>query len=211
MSQIRRAVRLYGDGLPFSADRANDEGCTAVPSDHEVVAQVLAGQTDAYAMLVSRYERLARAAALRIVRDRHAADDVTQEAFVVAFRSLASLRDRAGFAGWLLGIVRRRAATAVRQERRRRSISGDFDNRPAERGAHPSAESLELLELVERLPDQERVVIGLKYFEGHSVEKIAEMTGRPLGTVTKQLSRARQRLHGWLTQEHFEHERIPRS
>lgn len=180
-------------------------------SDQEVVAQVLAGQTDAYAVLVARYERLARAAALRMVRDGHAADDVAQEAFVAAFRSLASLRDHAGFAGWLLGIVRRRAATAVRQERRRRSISDDFANCPARTGALPSAESLELLELVERLPDQERVVIGLKYFEGHSVEKIAEMTSRPIGTVTKQLSRARQRLHDWLTKEYQAHERTARS
>lgn len=180
-------------------------------SDQEVVALVLGGQTAAYAVLVSRYERLARAAALRIVRDSHTADDIAQEAFVAAFKGLASLRDRAGFAGWLLGIVRRRAATAVKQERRRRSISGYLDNDPAQRGARPSAESLELLELVERLPDQERVVIGLKYFEGHSVEKIAEMTGRPIGTVTKQLSRARQRLHGWLTEEQYEHERIRRT
>lgn len=180
-------------------------------SDHDIVVQVLAGQTDEYAVLVSRYERLARAAALRIVRESNAADDVAQEAFIAAFQSLASLRDPAGFAGWLLAIVRRRAATSVRQERRRRSIHGDLVNRAAERGTPPSAESLELLELVERLPDQERVVIGLKYFEGHSVEKIAEMTARPIGTVTKQLSRARQRLHGWLTEEHYEHERIPRS
>ncbi|MGH7137778.1 MAG: RNA polymerase sigma factor [Pirellulales bacterium] len=182
-----------------------------MPSDQEVIAQVLSGQIDSYAILVSRYERLALAAAIRIVRDSHAADDVAQEAFVVAFKGLSSLRDRASFAGWLLGIVRRRAATAVRKDRRRRSVSGDFNYCATTRGSYPSAESLELLEWVERLPDQERVVIGLKYFEGHSVERIAEMTGRPVGTVTKQLSRARQRLHDWLTKEHYEHERIPRT
>ncbi|HUY92832.1 MAG TPA: sigma-70 family RNA polymerase sigma factor [Pirellulales bacterium] len=182
-----------------------------MPSDQEVIAQVLAGQTNAYAELVSRYERLARAAAIRIVRDGHAADDVAQEAFVAAYKSLSSLRDRSNFSAWLLGIVRRRAATAVKLDRRRPSIGGDLDAHAAPPGAHPSAESLELLEFVEQLPDQERVVIGLKHFEGRSVQEIAEITGRPVGTVTKQLSRARQRLHDWLTQEHCEHERIQRS
>lgn len=181
-----------------------------MPSDQELIAQVLAGQTDRYATLVSRYERLARAAAIRIVRDGHAADDVAQEAFVAAYRSLSSLRDRSNFAAWLLGIVRRRAATAVKQVRRRPAMGGDLDAHAAPSGAYPSAESLELLEFVERLPDQERIVLGLKYFDGHSVEEIAEITGRPVGTVTKQLSRARQRLHDWLTQEHCEHERIER-
>ena len=180
-------------------------------SDQEVIAQVLAGQTDSYAVLVSRYERLAQAAAIRIVSDGHAADDVAQEAFVAAYRSLSSLRDRSKFAAWLLGIVRRRAATAVKKDRRRRSIGGDLDAYAASAGAGPSAESLELLEFVERLPDQERIVLGLKHFEGRSVQEIAEITGRPVGTVTKQLSRAHQRLHDWLTQEHCEHERIERS
>lgn len=182
-----------------------------MPSDQEVIAQVLAGQTDRYATLVSRYQRLARAAAIRIVRDGHAADDVAQEAFVAAFQSLSSLRDRSSFGAWLLGIVRRRAATAVKKDRRRQSICGPMDARTPPPCAYPSAESLELLELVDRLPDQERIVLGLKHFEGRSVQEIAEITGRPIGTVTKQLSRARQRLHDWLTQEHREHERIERS
>ena len=182
-----------------------------MPSDEEVIAQVLAGQTNAFAVLVSRYDRLARAAALRVVRDGHAADDVAQEAFIAAFKALSSLRDRSSFGGWLLGIVRRRAATAAKAERRRRSILDDIDGRIVPTDTSPSAESIELLELVEQLPDQERVVIGLKHFKGCSVQEIADITGRPVGTVTKQLSRARERLHGWLTQEHHEHERIQRS
>lgn len=178
-----------------------------MPSDQEVIAEVLSGNSDSYAILVSRYERLARAAAIHIVRDGHTADDVAQEAFIAAFKGLASLRDPSSFAGWLLGIVRRRAATAVKNDRRRRPINGDLDaSAVLAVSPGPSAESLELLELVERLPDQERVVIGLKHFEGRSVREIAEITGRPVGTITKQLSRARQRLYDWLTED--QHERI---
>jgi len=49
-----------------------------------------------------------------------------------------------------------------------------------------------------RLPKHERAVVMLRYFEGHSVKVIGTMTGRPVGTVTMQLSRARARLQKWL-------------
>ncbi|MEZ6138170.1 MAG: sigma-70 family RNA polymerase sigma factor [Pirellulaceae bacterium] len=61
--------------------------------------------------------------------------------------------------------------------------------------------SLELLEFVERLPEQERVVIGLRHFDGHSIQDISQITGRPIGTVSKQLSRAHERLRGWVNEE----------
>lgn len=55
-----------------------------------------------------------------------------------------------------------------------------------------------LLNAVIRLPKHERVVIMLRYFDNHSTKTISEMTGRPIGTVTMQLSRAHARLHEWL-------------
>lgn len=174
-----------------------------MPSDVELVDQILAGQHQQYAVLVHRYERLVCATAMRSVQDSHRADDVAQEAFVAAFQNLSSLRDRSNFGAWLLGIVRRKAAQAARQDRRSRTSSGDFfqEDKCASDSGHLSQESLELLELVERLPDQERIVVGLRHFEGHSMQEIANFTGRPVGTVTKQLSRAHARLHVWITQE----------
>jgi len=55
-----------------------------------------------------------------------------------------------------------------------------------------------LLAAVDRLPEQERVVVMLNYFSGQPVSAIAQMTGRPIGTVTVQLTRARARLRTWL-------------
>lgn len=172
-------------------------------SDSQLVTQVLGGRSDAYASLVERYERLARAAALHVVRDPHLAEDVAQEGFVAAFESLASLHDGSRFGAWLLGIVRRRAAKAVRTRQRSPVVVGDIESTAIEDEGRPSSESMDLLELVERLPGHERVVVGLRHFEGCSVEEIAALTGRPIGTITKQLSRARQRLRQWLTLEDF--------
>ncbi|MEM9825239.1 MAG: sigma-70 family RNA polymerase sigma factor [Planctomycetota bacterium] len=173
-----------------------------MPSDAHLIEQILAGQSDHFAVLVSRYERLAVATAIRRVGDSHLADDVAQEAFLAAFQKLSSLRDRSNFGGWLLGIVRHHSLRVVAKDKRVESHADptlmmephhDFDSRADETGA--------LLELVERLPEHERVIVGLRYFDGHSVQEIADFTARPIGTVTKQLSRAHRRLRVWMTPE----------
>lgn len=173
-------------------------------SDLQLVTQVLNGRPDAYASLVERYERLVRAAALHVVRDPHLAEDVAQEAFVAAYRSLASLRDGSRFGAWLLGIARRCAAKAVRTRQRSPVAVGIAESTVIEDDGRPSSESMELLEFVTRLPLHERVVVGLRHFEGCSVDEIATLTGRAPGTVTKQLSRAHQRLRQWLNLENLE-------
>lgn len=183
-----------------------------MPSDIELIDQILAGKRQQFAVLVGRYELMARATAMRSVHDSHLADDVAQEAFVAAFQSLSSLRDRSNFGAWLLGIVRRKAAQAAQQNRRSRTSSSDSGLDSCVAISHqPSTDSLDLLELIERLPDQERIVVGLRHFDGHSMQEIANFTGRPIGTVTKQLSRAHARLHVWITEEKPSHERYETS
>ena len=178
----------------------------AVESDAALVARVQGGDAAAFAELVRRYERLARAAVIGTLRDRHAAEDVVQEVFLAAFRSLDSLRQPERFGPWLLGIARNQAMrslrTLARSERCVAEIAaverGAID---AGRNGKLSDQSERLLELVERLPDHERVIVGLRYFEGHSMQEIAVIAGRPVGTVTKQLSRAHRRLERWLEEE----------
>jgi RNA polymerase sigma-70 factor (ECF subfamily) len=178
-------------------------GCPTqvVPSDAELVADVRAGDTGLYAVLVRRYERLVRATVLERLGDRHLAEDVVQDAFLIAFQSLASLRNDESFGAWLLGIARNQALRSGRDSARRETGAANLDTLPAASTTGLTAESSSLLEQVEKLPEHERIVIGLKHFEGHSATEIAEMTGRPVGTVTKQLSRAYARLAQWLTNE----------
>ena len=59
----------------------------------------------------------------------------------------------------------------------------------------------QLLSLIARLPERERILIGLRYFDGHSMAQIAAITTRPIGTATKQLSRAIARLRSWWDKE----------
>ena len=168
-------------------------------SDDALVDAVVAGDKARFAELVHRYEPVARAAAVAICGDTHLAQDVVQEAFLLAYTNLAKLADRARFGPWVLKIARRQA---LRTRRGRRNSEATLEaNEPAaadEGQNRLDDDSRELLDAVGRLPDHEQVAVVLHYFEQHKVETIAQMTGRSIGTVTKQLSRARRRLEKWL-------------
>jgi RNA polymerase sigma-70 factor (ECF subfamily) len=172
-----------------------------VQSDAELLVRVAAGDVDAYAMLVRRYERLVRATVLRKLPDRHQADDVVQDTFLIAYQSLVTLKDNTRFGPWLLGIARNRTARSYRNSARHEIGIDDMDALPNCDRSRVSDESMDLLELIENLPEHERVLVGLRHFEGHTAAEIAAITGRPVGTITKQLSRAHARLAKWLKQE----------
>src|SRR6476646_6614095 len=90
-------------------------------SDHETVDRACAGDRDAFALLVERHQRLVVGVALAITRDRALAEDIGQDTFVTAWKSLGSLDDRARPAPWLAGIARNLANNAMRRSNRRKS------------------------------------------------------------------------------------------
>jgi RNA polymerase sigma-70 factor (ECF subfamily) len=169
-----------------------------VTSDRDLVTAVLAGDRNAYAFLVGRYERAVHAAALEVLRNHHAAQDAAQEAFVAGYRHLGSLRDAAAFGAWILRIARHEAVRMARQRSRMPTVEPAGEVAAPQRNGQLDEASRLLLDRVSRLPEQERVVLMLRYFGSHSVQEVAQVTGRPLGTVTKQLSRAVARLRAWL-------------
>jgi RNA polymerase sigma-70 factor, ECF subfamily len=167
------------------------------PCDGDLIARVRGGDVQAYGVLVQRYERGALAAALPVVRgDLHTAQDVVQNVFVACYLQLHTLRDGSRFAGWLMRSARREAVRAARRRRRLPLVSDPPDVR-----IEPppiDEDQQQLLDCVRRLPDHEQLVVSMRFFDGHEVAEIARLTGRPVGTVTKQLSRAIERLRGQL-------------
>jgi RNA polymerase sigma-70 factor (ECF subfamily) len=169
-------------------------------ADAEIVRAVLRGDREAFAALVARHERAVWATAWRVLRDYHAAADAGQEAFLQAFHRLGDLRRPEQFGVWLLRIARREAIRLARRRARdpNRLLDEAGTDPPQDRGDGPatrlSADAEDLLVAVARLPEHERLVVALRYLEGRSVAEIAAGLGRPVGTVTKQLSRAIERL-----------------
>jgi RNA polymerase sigma-70 factor (ECF subfamily) len=164
--------------------------------DTVLVDRVKQGDVAAYESLVVRYQPVAMMAALRVLKDRQQAEDVVQESFVVAYRRLGSLRNGSKFAPWLMRITKRQAVRAARK--RWPVVEIGLTRELAAPQPEPMPDGYEsLIELLDRLPTHERVVVALHHLQGHPATEIAEMTGRPVGTVTKQLSRAIQRLRQW--------------
>lgn len=170
-----------------------------MPSTEELVRATRAGESSAFAELVRRYERAVIITAQSVLGDFHLSQDAAQEAFVIAHQKLNQLRDAASFGPWLLRIARRRALHL--QHRRRTESIGtqcvDSVTTPTSDWMEPYAD---VVKHFARLPEQERIVAVMRYVEGHSIKEIADSTGRPVGTITKQLSRAIQRLRAWLVE-----------
>jgi RNA polymerase sigma-70 factor, ECF subfamily len=162
-----------------------------------LVRSAIAGERSAFAELVRLYERSAIVTAQAVLGDYHAAQDAAQDGFVMAYQKLGQLRDIEAFGPWLLAIVRRRATEIGAKPRVVAPPDGEF-HKPAKPGWITQFE--EVSQHIDRLPEHERLVVMLRYLDGHSVAAIAEMTGKPLGTVTKQLSRAIERLKSWLSE-----------
>ena len=171
--------------------------------DRDSVLRVLAGDAQAFASLVDRHQRAAMSVALARCGRLADAEDIVQEAFVLAYSRLAKLREPAAFGGWLMQIVIRLAAsrkrTVARDESARRRLSsvGDEPQTFDEIGDRERR----LIEAVEALPRGLRDVVVMRYFEERSVGEISELTGRQSEAVKRQLTRAHQRLRKILIAE----------
>lgn len=156
-----------------------------------LVARTLNGEADAYAALVRRYERPIRADCFSVLKDWHAAQDAAQEAFLNAYANLGSLRHPNRFGPWIFSIAHRCAVRLSKSNHRPRPLHTVPD--PVY-SATPTVDIEGLSDLIAQLPDQERAVVLLRYVQGHDVAAIACIRGSPVGTITKQLSRAHKRL-----------------
>lgn len=171
--------------------------------DGTLVARTLAGELDAFAILVQRHRDSVFRLATRLVGPDEA-DDVTQDAFLRAFHKLSTFRGESSFRAWLMRIAHNAALNAL--ARRRPVPVGEApEPDPAEspitatRSA-PAAnlvasERRERLALKLRaLSPAHRAVLVLRDLEGLSYEEIAQITDAPLGSVKGRLHRGRQEL-----------------
>jgi RNA polymerase sigma-70 factor (ECF subfamily) len=163
-------------------------------SDRQLVQRVLAGERQAFAALVERYEHAVFATALKVLEDRQTAEDAAQNAFVAAYENLRRLHDPSAFGTWLLVIARNEALRLVRL--RPRTVPLIDGHGASETGMQSSEvnEVGQMMQALDRLPAHDQNVLMLRYFRGHSVADIAQISGRSVGTVTKQISRALQKL-----------------
>jgi RNA polymerase sigma-70 factor, ECF subfamily len=161
-------------------------------SDGELVLETLAGDREAFSTLVDRHRRTIFAFALQRGFQPAEAEDLAQEVFVKAFRSLAQLQDAESFGGWLYGIASHVFADAVRA-RKRHPEDVTLEEAPelaSDPVATTSDETVEVMRAIGQLPEAQRMVLTLRYLEGLSPKEIAVRMQQPRGTIRSHLHHA---------------------
>ncbi len=178
--------------------------------DAALLASARTCDAGAFNELVRLHQSMAYNVALRILGDRDAASDATQDAFLAAFRTIDTLRADS-FRPWLLRIVTNACYDQLRRRRRRPSellddldVDEDIVSRLRDTAEQPDevVERRELNQVLEegiqRLPSGMRAVLVLADVQGLKYEEIAEVTGLAVGTVKSRLSRGRALLRDHL-------------
>jgi RNA polymerase sigma-70 factor (ECF subfamily) len=161
--------------------------------DSSLVMCAIAGDDNAYGELVRRRQSAIRQLLRRLCRDPALADDLAQQTFLQAWRSIHTLKSPAAFGGWLKKLAVNVWLQRARTERPWQSTD-DLESIP-ERCADPTiAERLDLDSALATLPPDVRLCITLAYAERMSHREICEATGLPLGTVKSHITRGAARL-----------------
>ena len=170
------------------------------PTDADLVANVLAGDREAFGCLYDRYNRLVRAVVYDISTDWPTVQDLTQECFLRAYRNLERLRQPDRFAQWVVGIARQVARERRRTLRRdrHRFIGGDVLDVSCETDVSGAMRAAEDTELVMRrladLPERERLAIHAFFLQECDARQAAELLGLSRSGVYALLERALARL-----------------
>lgn len=185
-------------------------GDKSVLADDALVQASRQGDLESFNQLVERYQAQVYNLALSMLHDLPAAEDVTQEAFLSAYRAIRSYRGES-FRAWLFRIAVNACKDVVRRRARRPATSleqaldaGEHLLEAADPGEGPEDYALRrerhrvLARLLSELPSDQRAVVLLSDVHGLSYEEIAQITGEPLGTVKSRLSRGRARLRDLL-------------
>ncbi len=168
--------------------------------DEALVREAMAGDADALDELLARSRRNALRWAARIV-GKDEAEDIVQEAFLLACRFIGSLHEPSKFENWLFSIVRFRAFRLGRKEARRRVGRIEFDDDVvtaislfAFSRRLPEEEDAELVEALSRMPLPYGEVLRHHFLDGHSHQRIAEMSGASLSAVKYRCARGKELL-----------------
>ena len=178
--------------------------------DKDIVAAVLAGQHDAFAVLVERYERRIFYALRWMAGSPSEAEELTQAAFCRAYMALATFNPEFRFSTWLFQIAYNLCRTAAKKQAHAVSLEEQFSDedessaaedrllidpgKSPELMAEEANSSALIWSAVAALPASYREVVIMRHIEELSYLEICDLTGLPMGTVKSRLARARREL-----------------
>jgi RNA polymerase sigma-70 factor, ECF subfamily len=181
------------------------------PSDGAVVRQVLAGDTEAYRLLVARHrERMGRFA-LRMLGNREDAEEALQDAFVRAYRSLGQCATPERFDGWLFRILANRCRTKGSRRKRYEAtfvadelaLAAAADPLSDQEGQETPVSGETLARALSQLDDDSREAFLLKHVEELSYQEMAGLSGVGVSALKMRVKRACERLRRILTETRY--------
>ncbi len=174
--------------------------------DEKLVARAQKGDKTAFDLLVRKYQHKVAKLIARYVRDRREVEDVTQEAFIKAYRAIAGFRGESAFYTWLYRVAVNTAKNYLESQGRRPpttdvEVEGADVAELGERLREQATPERHLLtteiaetvsRAIQRLPEDLRTALMLREIEGLSYEEIAQVMECPIGTVRSRIFRARE-------------------
>ncbi len=170
-------------------------------SDTQLITKVLEGDKPAYAVLIKRYQRFVFTLALRFSKNREDAEEIAQDCFIKAYRSLHTFRQNSKFSTWLYSIVYTTAMTMLRKKRidtqsiyeGTAELEGHVSDLRADDIEHKS-KMVYVNSAISQLSPDDAAIITLFYKGEQSLEEIGQAIGMEANTVKVKLHRARHRL-----------------
>lgn len=177
--------------------------------DSQLIQAALKGDNAAYKKLMKKYHDAIYNFIYRMIHDKHQVEDLTQEAFIKAFQSLASFNEEYAFSTWLYKIATNNSIDYIRKRKLQTySIDKPIDAKDSDYSFELPDDSYEtdmemisdqrarmLNEAITKLPEKYRKVIHLRHVDERSYEEIAEQLKLPIGTVKAHIFRAREILY----------------
>ena len=175
-------------------------------SDAECVRKLQRGDTDAFEILIRRHQKTIFNLIYRMLGDYDEAAEISQEAFLSAYRAIGTFRGDANFSTWLYRIALNHAATRRKSLNTRQQHSVAMENVEPASDPHPGpAESMEKKEIrqrvqqaLNRLDPEDATIILLRDLQDVPYDEVARTLEIPIGTVKSRLHRARQALRSQL-------------
>jgi RNA polymerase sigma-70 factor (ECF subfamily) len=166
------------------------------PDDGAIIEEVAAGNREAYALIVRRYQDTLFHFAFSMVGSADAASDLVQESFVKAYVTLAQCREPARFGAWIHRILRNRCLDHLKRNRRQDSLDEVTVQLVREPDAEDALERRDLRaalsDALGALPAAQREAFLMKHLEDRSYEEMAEMLGASVSALKMRVKRARE-------------------
>lgn len=188
---------------PKRSPKTISQESTILVSDAQLLSQFLKLKNEeAFAAIVNRYGSMVFAVAVRIVRDRHIAEDVTQATFLLLAKDAKKIKRREALSSWLHGVAIRLAKKSMKRRSREQVYNVVTDQEVAEKSfeeIHSTFEQQVLDEELNRLPTQYRDPLVLHYLQGKTYEETAQQLGVTLGAIEGRMKRGKRELQLRLT------------